>query len=158
MILVLPFENLGPPEEAYFASGVTEEIRIGLGGIEGVGVIARSSAEEVAGSDRSISEIGAELGVDYALDGTVRWAPGDRVRITPELIRVADEASLWSGNFDRVLDDIFAIQSEIAAQVAKQLDFSLLRSEAASKHRRTTSMAAIRAYLRGRDALTAPGS
>ena len=151
MILVLPFRNLGDSDQEYFASGVTQEIRTGLAKIPGVGVIAGSSSSEVSREDLSVSEVSARLGVDYVLDGTVRWAPDHRVRVSPELVRVSDEAVLWSGNLDHVIDDVFEIQSEISAQVAERLDFSLLRLEAGDGTPRSTSPEAIRAYLRGRN-------
>jgi len=73
--VVLPFENLGPPEEEYFAAGITEEITSRLATIRELGVISRTSAVAYAGTAKTIRQIGSELGVDYILEGTVRWAP-----------------------------------------------------------------------------------
>ncbi|MEE8367149.1 MAG: serine/threonine-protein kinase, partial [Thermoanaerobaculia bacterium] len=113
MTVVLPFENLGAAEDDYFAAGMTEEITSRLASISGLGVISRKSALQYADTDKTIQQIGEELGVEYILEGTVRWAKsgssgsGSRVRITPQLIRVADDTQLWSESFDREIDDIF---------------------------------------------------
>jgi TolB-like protein len=100
MIVVLPFENLGLEEEAYFAAGITEEITSRLGSVRELGVISRKSARRYADTDKTIQQLGEELGVGYVLEGTVRWASSpdgsSRVRITPQLIRVADDSQLWS--------------------------------------------------------------
>jgi serine/threonine protein kinase len=88
MIAVLPFENLGSPEDEYFADGITEEITSRLAGIEGLGVISRTSVLQFKGSKKSVGQIGKELGVSYILEGTVRWAKAGgqaRVRITPHV-------------------------------------------------------------------------
>ncbi|MGB5657876.1 MAG: serine/threonine-protein kinase, partial [Thermoanaerobaculia bacterium] len=108
MIVVLPFENLGSSEDDYFAAGMTEEITSRLAMVSEMGVISRKSAVRYADTDKSMQEIGAELGVDYVLEGTVRWAKeGDssRVRITPQLIQVSDDTHLWADTYDRVIQD-----------------------------------------------------
>ena len=154
MLVVLPFENLGAPEDAYFAAGMTEEITSRLARVSGLGVISRSSAIRYQGTEKTKKQIGEELGVGFVLEGTVRWdrrgeGPG-RVRITPELIRVADDTHVWADSYDRVLDDIFAAQSEIAEAVVEQLGVTLLPLEqAALEARPTESMEAYQAYLRG---------
>ena len=83
MIAVLPFENLGRPEDAYFASGLTEEITSRLTGIEGLGVISRPSVGEYRDSDRPLRQVAQELGVDYLLQGSVRWDTTGRDREGP---------------------------------------------------------------------------
>ena len=155
MIAVLPFENLGPPEDEYFAAGMTEEITSRLAAVSGLGVISRNSADQYAKTDKPTRQIGDELGVDYLLGGTIRWARAKagsaRLRITPRLISVADDTRLWSVSFDRPFDDIFAIQSEIAGQVVTQLGVTLLGSEhLALEARPTENLEAYREYLRGR--------
>jgi serine/threonine-protein kinase len=129
MLAVLPFENLGPPEDAYFAGGVTQEIMSSLTSVSGLGVISRTSAQTYAGTEKTIPEIGDELGVDYVVEGSVRWqkrsAGPDRVRITPQLIRVADDTQVWTSQYDREMEDIFEIQSEIADEIAGQLGLAL---------------------------------
>jgi serine/threonine-protein kinase len=134
-IVVLPFTNLGSPEDEYFADGVTEEVTNRIGATPGLGVIARTSAVMYRKSEKSVRQIGEELDVDYVLEGTVRWqrasdGPG-RVRVTPQLIRVADETHLWADRYDAVLTDIFEVQSEIAEQVAGALGLTLLTGDSA---------------------------
>ena len=156
MAVVLPFENLGPAEDAYFAAGMTEEITSRLARVSGLGVISRKSAQRYAASDKTIQEIGSELGVDYVLEGTVRWARRpdgtSRVRITPQLIRVADDTHVWTDTYDREIEDIFEVQSDIAHQVIEQLGLTLLGAERqAVESRPTENLEAYQAYLRGLD-------
>lgn len=98
MVVVLPFENLGPAEDEYFAAGMADEITSRLASVKGLGVISRKSAMGYTGTDKSIRQIGDELGVAYILEGTIRWARAgagaSRVRITPQLIRVRDDTQV----------------------------------------------------------------
>ena len=154
MIVVLPFENLGPAEDEYFAAGMTEAITSRLAVVSGLGVISRKSAIQYANTDKSTKQIGKELGVDYLLEGTVRWArqPGgaSRVMITPQLIRVRDDTHLWAEAYERVIDDIFEIQSDIAGKVIEQLGITLLEPERRAVEARPTEVfEAYSAYLRG---------
>ena len=130
MAVVLPFENLGPAEDEYFAAGMTNEINSRLATVAGLGVISRKSAESYAAEEVTMRQIGEELGADYVLDGSVQWARGDegasRVRITPQLIRVADDSQVWTEVYDREMDDVFSLQSEIAEQVVRSIDSSLI--------------------------------
>ena len=153
-VVVLPFENLGSPEDEYFADGITEEITSRLAAVSGLQPISRMSARRYVGTDKSIQEIGRELDVGYVLEGTIRWDHSEtghgRVRITPQLIRVTDDSQLWSERYDRVLEDIFTVQSDIAVQVIAQLQATLLESEQrAVDARPTNNMEAYRAYLLG---------
>ena len=153
-IVVLPFENLGSPDDEYFASGITEEITSRLAAVSGLQVISRTSARRYADTDKSIQEIGEELDVGFVLDGTIRWDRGStgfgRVRITPQLIRVVDDSHLWSDRYDRVLEDIFTVQSDIAEQVIDRLEATLLEPERrAVEERPTENMEAYQAYLLG---------
>ncbi len=161
MIVVLPFENLGPAEDAYFAAGITEEITSRLAAVEGLGVISRKSASQYADTGKSIKEIGEELGVGYVLEGTVRWARGpddtSRVRITPQLIRVADDTHLWSEAYDEVIDDIFQVQSQIATRVIENTGVALLETQRqALEFEPTRNMDAYRAYMRGMESSRNP--
>lgn len=154
MLAVLPFVNLGSPEDEYFAAGITEEITARLATIRELGVISRTSAVHYAGTNKTIKQIGNELGVQYILEGTVRWArvPGEasRVRITPQLIRVSDDTHLWSEPYDRVIQDIFQIQSDIAQNVVEHLGLTLLeRGHPAVEARPTANLDAYQAYLQG---------
>ena len=154
MLVVLPFENLGAPEDAYFAAGMTEEITSRLARVSGLGVISRTSATEYDRSGKTMKQLGADLGVGFVLEGTVRWdhqAEGQgRVRITPQLIRVADDTHLWADSYDRVLDDIFEAQSEIAQEVVSQLGVTLLPEEQRTVEAKPTeSLEAYNLYLQG---------
>jgi eukaryotic-like serine/threonine-protein kinase len=153
-LVVLPFENLGPAEEEYFASGMTEEITSRLAVVSGLGVISRTTAMQYEKGRKSIRQIGDELGVDFVLEGTVRWARSsagpNRVRITPQLIRVSDDTHVWADRYDRVMDDVFQVQSEIAEHVTEQLGVVLLASELKEvRDRPTRNFDAYQAYLRG---------
>ncbi len=153
MIAVLPFENLGLPGDEYFADGIAEEISGRLSNVSELGVISRTSTRRYKGSKMPVKNIASELGADYVLEGTVRWdrtTDIDRVLITPQLIRAADDVYVWSDHYDHVLDDLFQTQSEIASRVIEQLNLTLL---AATRERielkPTESFEAYQAYLRG---------
>jgi non-specific serine/threonine protein kinase len=154
MLAILPFENLGPSEDEYFADGMTEEIISRMAGVKGLGVISRTSAMRYKNSDKSMREIGSELGAEFILEGSVRWGKtkegGSRIRITPQLIRVNDDTHLWSDRYDRVLEDVFDLQSEIAEEVFEQLNVTLLEPERkAVGARRTDNVEAYNEYLKG---------
>jgi serine/threonine protein kinase/tetratricopeptide (TPR) repeat protein len=156
MIVVLPFENLGPPEDEYFADGITEEITSRLSALQGLGIISRTSAKHFKESQKTARQIGEELGVDYVLDGTVQWDRSQdrkgRVRVTPQLIRVSDDTQLWSEGFDRVIEDIFSVQAEIAEQVARQLDITILAPNREALHTKpTNNLEAYNFYLKGKE-------
>ena len=156
MVVVLPFENLGPPDEAYFAAGMTEEITNRLATISGLGVISRTSATQYDRSGKTMRQIAEDLGVDFVVEGTVRWArSGDgegRVRITPKLIRVTDDKQLWSESFDRQIDDIFAVQSEIASEVINQMGITLVGPEQANfGEAPTNNLQAYELYLQAKE-------
>jgi len=155
MIVVLPFENLGPPDHAYFADGMTEEITSRLAAYPELGVISRTSAYQYKDPTIPVKKIGQELDVNYILEGTVRWDQTKgfhgRVRVTPQLIRVTDDTHIWSDQYDRVLEDIFQVQSEIAKQVVKQIDVKLLIKNKRHPVNPTENLEAYQAYLRGLD-------
>ena len=156
-IAVLPFENIGAPENEYFADGITEEMISRLAEISGLRVIARTSTLRYKGTTQDIREIGAELGVDYVLEGTVRTDRGPdgtgQVRVTPQLVIVSDNSHLWTDRFDASLlpGAVFEVQGEIAEQVARALNVTLLGSErTALRDTLTVDPAAYNAYLLGR--------
>ncbi|MFC2099564.1 hypothetical protein ACFLSF_01875, partial [Candidatus Bipolaricaulota bacterium] len=152
-IAVLPLANISPdPRDAYLADGMTEELIFTLSKIKGLKVIAKTSVMRYKGADEGIAAIGAELGVGTILEGSVRKA-GDRVRITVQLIDVATQEHLWSEAYDRDLDDLFAIQREIAEQLAEELRVQLLPDERTQLNRLPTgNQEAHTLYLRGRHA------
>ncbi|UCH85305.1 MAG: protein kinase, partial [Candidatus Latescibacterota bacterium] len=155
-LAVLPFENLGPPAEEYFADGITEELIARLAKLGRLGVIARTTIMQYKGTDKTIEDIGEELGVDYILEGTIRWrhlgGSKSQVRITPQLVRVSDETHLWAEVYQRDMTDIFAIQEEIAGQVAQAMDMTLLDTgkKGPPASNPTDNTDAYRAYLEAR--------
>ena len=153
MIAVLPLENLGPPEDEYFATGITDEITGRLATVKELGVISRTSAAQYAGTTKTTRQIGEELGIDYLLQGTVRWARAaggaGRVRISPQLVRVSDDTTVWGETYDAVVEDIFEVQSSIAAGVAQELGGVLSPATKGAETRPTENLEAYQAYLRG---------
>ena len=160
MIVVLPFENLGPPDDEYFAAGMTEEITSRLAAVGDLGVISHKSARTYAGSDKTTRQIGSELGVDYIVDGTVRWAArgsASRIRISPRLVRVADDTHLWGDTLDRDIRDVFELQTDIATSVARELGSVLgATGKTLEIEPPTENIEAYQEYLRGRDAFVSP--
>jgi TolB-like protein/Tfp pilus assembly protein PilF len=132
-IAVLPFVNRSAAaEDEYFSDGLADELLNVLGRIRGLRVAARTSAFRFKGKDATIAEVGHALNVATVLEGSVRKA-GNRVRIAVQLVKVSDGYHLWSEIYDRTLDDIFAVQDEIARSVVKQLRTTLLGEEEDSK-------------------------
>src|SRR5713101_8767803 len=128
-LAVLPLSNISPnPQDSYFAYGMTEELITVLSQLQGLRVIARTSSEHYTGKEKRVSQIAQELQVGSVMEGSVRMA-GQSIRVTVQLIDGANEEHIWSENYDRKLDDIFAIQTEIANQVAQSLKLKLLREE-----------------------------
>jgi len=160
-IVVLPFENLGDPEDAFFADGVTEELTARLAAVRAFRVVSRTSAVKYAGTEKTVRQMGEELGVDYVLEGSVRWARArdgaSRIRITPQLIRVADDTHLWAETYDRVFDDVFDVQSDIAERVTDHLGVALGgREREFMESQPTANVEAYQAYLQGRYWVTRP--
>ena len=154
-IAVLPFANLSADKDnEYFSDGLAEEIINALTQLPGLRVTARTSAVAFRGKDIDVREIGAKLGVDHILEGSVRKA-GDRIRVTAQLIKVSDGYHLWSQRFDRAMTDIFAIQDEISEAVVENLRVRLVGSEVQVK-RRTANIEAHNLFLKGRHFLNRP--
>jgi TolB-like protein/Flp pilus assembly protein TadD len=157
-VAVLPFVNMSPnPDDAYFAEGVHEEVLNQLAKISSMNVIARASVLRYADGKTEIPEIARELHVKTVMEGSVRYA-GDSVRITAQLIDPATGAHLWSEAYQRKLDDIFAIQADIAMNIANALraEFSLEEQKAIEKPL-TTSSEAYALYLQARALGFTPG-
>jgi serine/threonine protein kinase/Tfp pilus assembly protein PilF len=153
MLAVLPFENLGNAEDESFSDGITDAITSRIAKISGLGVIARTSVLHYKGTTKRISEIGAELGVEYVLEGTILWDKSNdttQIRIIPQLIQVSDESHIWTETYERALTGIFAVQANIATSIAENLDVTLLQPErAALENRPTDNMEAYQAFLAG---------
>jgi len=147
-VAVLPFDNLSPdPNDAYFAAGIHEEIITRLAKIKDLNVIARTSVMQYASAARPVSEIAAELRVGAVMEGSVRYA-GDKVRVTGQLIDANDGTHLWTEVYDRDLEDIFEIQTDIATRIADALKAELAPDERESIDRiPTSSQEAYALYL-----------
>ncbi len=155
-LVVLPFENLGPVDDEYFADGITDAITVRLAGIHGLGVISRQSAMQYKKSKKNAQQIAKELGVDYILEGTVqRERPSDptsQVRVMPQLIRASDDKHVWAQVYDNDMSDVFRVQSDVAERVAQALDITLLEPELrALASRPTENIEAYEFYLRGNE-------
>lgn len=150
-IAVLPFTNISPdPNDEYFADGLTEEMIASLSQLPELQVIARTSVMNYKGGSKHVSTIGDDLKVGSVLEGSVRKS-GKKIRITVQLIDVASEAHVWSNSYDRELDDIFAIQSDVAKQVAEALQVRLLSADMRRLEKLPTSnIEAYTLYLKGR--------
>ena len=153
-LVVLPFDNLGSPDDDYFADGMTEEITMRLASLSGMAVISQNTATHYRNTEKTIGEIGSELDVNYVLGGSVRWdkRPGgeETVRITPRLIRVSDDTNVWTETYERTIEGVFAIQSEVAENVANELNVTLLDREIAEISKPPTdNIEAYQAYLQG---------
>jgi len=150
-IAVLPFSNISPdPKDEYFADGLTEELITVLSQLKGLRVIARTSVMPYKSTGKRVSQIGAELRVASILEGSVRKS-GNRLRVTAQLIDVESEGHVWSQSFDRDLDDVFAVQAEIAKQVTEALKIELRPVEEARLEARVSVRPdSYLAYLKGR--------
>jgi adenylate cyclase len=149
-IAVLPLANISAdPNDEYFADGLTEELISVLSQVRGLSVIARTSIIPYKKAPKSIAQVGAELGVDTVIEGSVRKS-GNRIRITLQLIDVATQRHLWANSYNREIDDVFAVQSDIAERTAEALRLELARDEAPGGRRApTTNPVAYDLYLRG---------
>jgi eukaryotic-like serine/threonine-protein kinase len=157
-LAVLPFENLGRPEDEYFTDGLTDAVRGKLTELPGLQVIARSSSSQYKHTSKSPQQIGRELGVEYLLTGTVRWEQEgggpSRVQVSPELVQVSTAAARWQAPFEAPLTDVFQVQGQIAGRVAGALGVALGAGERERfSERPTQNLAAYDAFLRGEEAV-----
>jgi TolB-like protein/class 3 adenylate cyclase/Tfp pilus assembly protein PilF len=150
-IAVLPFVNMsGDPAQEYFSDGITEEIINGLAQIQNLKVSGRTSSFAFKGKEVKLSHIAEELNVNTILEGSVQKAD-NRIRITVQLINAADEYHIWSEHYDRELDDIFALQDDISAQVVKKMRITLAdEGDHVPKRKPTDNMEAYELLLQGR--------
>ncbi len=153
-LAVLPFENLGSPEDEYFADGITDEVIVRLAGVEGLRVLASSSSRTYKGSGKTAVVAGRELAVDYVLEGTIRWQRGaageSEVSISPKLVRVADGMQMWADAYRERLADIFRVQARIAALVAEAMGVELTAGARPGIEKvPTASVEAYDLYLKG---------
>jgi serine/threonine protein kinase/tetratricopeptide (TPR) repeat protein len=157
-IAVLPFESLSDNNSpSYFADGVQDDILTDLGKVRDLKVISRSGVAAYRGKNRIMKQIGGDLGVANVLEGSVQIS-GDRVRINAKLIDTQTDTQIWAEQYDRKLEDIFALQSELAQTIAAQLKATLSTGEKAEIWRQPTQdLQAYDLYLRARAALRAGG-
>ena len=149
-IAVLPFVNMSAdPEQEYFSDGISEELLNLLAQIPELMVISRSSAFSFKNKDIAIPEVAKQLNVAHVLEGSVRKA-GNRIRITAQLIEARSDTHLWSQVYDRELDDIFAIQDEVATAISQALKLELAFVEGPAVRSGVIETAAYDAYLQGR--------
>jgi TolB-like protein len=151
-LAVLYFENLAnDPESEYFCAGITEDIVTDLSKIKGLRVASRNAVARYRGKAVDIAAVGADLGVRAVLEGSVRRA-GDRVRISAQLVNAADGFHLWAERYDRTLQDVFAVQEEIASSIAQALRVALSPAEVESlAHDKPSDVRAYDLYLKGRE-------
>ena len=155
-VAVLPFENLGAPEDDYFADGIADEVRGKLTSVPGLEVIARGSSTPYKKSNKTPQEIAKELDVHYLLTATVRWQKdggSSRVQVRPELVEVRESgapASRWQQSFDAAITDVFQVQSDIATKVAQALGGAIgAGEEQRLSEKPTENLAAYDAFLKG---------
>jgi TolB-like protein/DNA-binding winged helix-turn-helix (wHTH) protein/Tfp pilus assembly protein PilF len=153
MLAILPFENLSnDPSQDYFSDGLTEETITDLGELspEQLGVIARTSVMTYKHTDKTVSQIGRELGVDYILEGSVR-REGGRARVSAQLIRVSDQTHLWAENYDQELHNLLDFENDLGKAIARQVEAKLSpQRENALARVRTVDPEAYDLYLKGR--------
>jgi TolB-like protein/DNA-binding winged helix-turn-helix (wHTH) protein len=153
MLAILPFQNLSnDPEQEYFSDGLTEETITDLGQLspEHLGVVARTSAMAYKHTNKTIRQIGQELGVDFVLEGSVR-REGANVRVSAQLIRVSDQTHLWAQNYQRELHDLLQIENELGAAIARQVQVNLTPQQLVDLSKiRTVDPEAYDLYLKGR--------
>jgi TolB-like protein/Tfp pilus assembly protein PilF len=155
LLAVIPFDNQGPPEQDYFVDGLTDAVNGKLAGLTGVSVIDRRSTAAYKKTTKPVKQIGSELGVEYVLDGVVRWAQSDsgwRAQVIPTLVRTSDATTRWAGEPLVVSSaDPFSAQTEIASKVAVALQLALGAAERRDlAERPTLSSEAYDAFLRGK--------
>jgi adenylate cyclase len=149
-VAVLPFVNISPdPADEYFADGMTEELIDRLSQMKELKVIARTSVMSYKKKEKGVSDIARELKVGTVVEGSIRKA-GNKIRVTVQLINAGSEEHLWSERYDKDLDDIFAVQTEIASKVATSLAGALAVEKAPKVTKRDTeNIAAYSRYLQG---------
>ena len=157
-IAILPFDNMsGDTDQDYFSDGISEDIITDLSKVHELSVIARNSSFTYKGKSVDVRTVGRELGVGHVLEGSVRRA-GNRVRITAQLVDASNGTHLWADRYDRILDDVFAVQDEVTLKIVDALKIRLTPAEKAGiTSGGTTNMEAHDSFLRMRDLVLSPG-
>ena len=159
-LAVLPFENVGHADDAYFAQGVSDELTRRLTSVAGVRVMSPGSTRQYRNTTKSPADVGREMGVDYLLDGHVRWDRVDsgarRVRVTVELVRSQDGSTVWADRYEAKTEDLFTVESSIGERVATALEVALDEPERRTiSARPTENFEAYSYFLRGEALRTA---
>jgi TolB-like protein/DNA-binding winged helix-turn-helix (wHTH) protein/Tfp pilus assembly protein PilF len=151
-LAVLPVQNLGSdPQREYVAAGLTDEMSASLAQIDPERLMVKGRTLSYKGTTKTVAELGAELSVDYLVESSIQ-AEGSRLRITVTLIRVADQAHVWSQSYDREAANLLGLQQELSSAIAEQVSLRLVPERASGLERRQTHSAdAYDAYLRARD-------
>lgn len=151
-VAVLPFADLSAErDQAYLADGIAEDVLTHLSRIGGLRVVSRTSVQPYRETDKPVTEIGEELGVAYVLEGSVR-RDGDRIRITAQLVDARRDEHLWAQSYDREIHDLFAVQSDIATSIGREMALRLTEDERERiRGAPTADLAAYDEFLRGRD-------
>ncbi len=148
-VAVLAFENMSDdPDQEYFSDGITEDLITDLSRVPGLMVLARTTTFAYKGRAVNLTEVGRELGVTHVVEGSVRRAD-DRVRITAQLIDARTGGHLWAERYDRPLDDIFAVQDEVVAEIARALEVTLTADDRASLPARPSNVETHDLVMRG---------
>lgn len=150
-LAVLPFTNIGhDPENAFLADGIADEVLSTLGRLRTLQVAARTSSYAFRGTTDDIATVGSKLRVGHVLEGSVQRA-GQRLRVKVDLVHVADGQRVWNGQYDRMLDDVFAIQDEISANIAQALESTLVSAPVVPRAAApSTDVETYQLYLKGR--------
>ncbi len=153
-LVVLPLQNFsGNPEQDYLSDGMTEALIARLSAIHALRVISRTSAMQYKGTRKSVPAIGKELNVDAVIEGSVLRS-GDKIRVTVQLIRADTDEHLWSGTYDRELQDVLALQSDVTYGIARHIEVAVSGAQRGSPVApRTVAPGVYEAYLKGRFAL-----
>jgi TolB-like protein/tetratricopeptide (TPR) repeat protein len=152
-LAVLPLQNFsGNPEQDYLSDGMTEALIARLSTIRALRVISRTSAMQFKGTRKSVPTIGKELNVDAVIEGSVLRS-GDKIRVTVQLIRADTDEHLWSGTYDRELQDVLALQSDVTQGIAGHIESAVTGARGSPVHPRTVAPDVYEAYLKGRFAL-----
>ncbi len=154
-IVVLPFTNLSAePDHEYFSDGLTEELISDLAAIRSLQVISRTSSMQLKGTTKGVRAIGRELGVRYALEGSVRKA-GNALRITAQLVDTQNDAQLWGEKYSGTMDDVFDVQERVSRAIVQALDLTLgAEEDARLTDRPIRNVRAFELYLRARQEIT----
>lgn len=157
VVVVFPFENRGEAEDLYFADGITDEIATRLVGMDGLSVLSRSSARNYDRAGKTLEQIASDLGVDYVLEGSVRWQRrsdgGSQVRVSPVLVHAPKDVQVWAESYDRDMSEIFAIQTEISSAVATQIGAAISPVGHDPEFSKPQDMEAYHLFLRARQAI-----